>query len=76
MGMMAMGFGFGIALGPLLAGAVAIYSFELPFLLGGLLCLVGAFIVYRFVPETVSRARDSRSRRQALPAAERSEHRA
>ena len=53
MGMMAMGFGFGIALGPLLAGAVAIYSFELPFLLGGLLCLVGAFIVYRFVPETV-----------------------
>jgi MFS family permease len=55
MGLMAMGFGFGIAVGPLIAGAVAIYSFELPFLIGGLLCLVGAWIVYRLVPETIFR---------------------
>ena len=55
MGLMAMGFGFGIAVGPLIAGAVAIYSFELPFLIGGVLCLVGAWIVYRLVPETIFR---------------------
>jgi MFS family permease len=53
MGLMAMGFGFGIALGPLIAGAVAIYSFELPFLIGGALCLAGAWVVNRLVPETV-----------------------
>ena len=53
MGMMAMGFGFGIALGPLPTGAMAIYAFQLLILLCGLLCLVGAWIVHHFVPETV-----------------------
>jgi MFS family permease len=53
MSIITMGFGLGIALGPLIAGILAIHSFELPFLVGGLMSLVGAWIVYRYVPETV-----------------------
>jgi MFS family permease len=53
MSLMSMGFGFGIAIGPLLAGILAVHSFELPFFIGGLACLVGAWIVRRNVPETV-----------------------
>ncbi len=53
MSLMAMGFGLGIALGPLLAGILAVYAFELPFLVGGILCLVGALVVARYVPETI-----------------------
>ncbi len=55
MSLMSMGFGFGIAIGPLLAGILAVHSFELPFLVGGGACLGGAWIVRRFVPETVTR---------------------
>jgi MFS family permease len=55
MSLMSMGFGFGIAIGPLLAGILAVHSFEMPFFVGGLACLVGAWIVRRFVPETVRR---------------------
>jgi MFS family permease len=50
-----MGFGLGIALGPLIAGVLALSSFELPFLVGGLMSLIGAWIVHRYVPETVHR---------------------
>jgi len=50
-----MGFGTGLALGPLSAGVLAVVFFELPFLVAGLLTLVGIGIVYRFVPETVQR---------------------
>lgn len=49
------GFGLGIALGPLFAGLLATVLFELPFIVGGALTLVGAWIVYRYVPETVRR---------------------
>jgi len=62
------GFGLGIALGPLLAGLLAVYFFELPFLVGGLLALVGAWIVYRYVPESVQRGQAER------PLPERSQH--
>jgi MFS family permease len=55
MSIVTMGFGLGIALGPLLAGILAVYSFELPFLIGGLLSLAGAWVVFQFVPETVQR---------------------
>ena len=48
-------FGLGIALGPLIAGVMATVLFELPFIIGGALTLVGAWIVYRYVPETVHR---------------------
>lgn len=55
MSIITMGFGLGIALGPLIAGVLAVFFFELPFLVGGLLSLVGAWIVYHYVPETVHR---------------------
>jgi MFS family permease len=54
MSIITMGFGLGIALGPLAAGILAVYSFELPFIVGGILSLVGAWVVYRYVPETVA----------------------
>lgn len=53
MSIITMGFGLGIALGPLLAGVLAVSSFELPFLIGGLMSLAGAWIVNRYVPESV-----------------------
>ena len=57
MSIITMGFGLGIALGPLLAGVLAVSSFELPFLIGGVMSLAGAWIVYHYVPETVHRKR-------------------
>jgi MFS family permease len=55
MSILTMGFGLGIALGPLIAGVLAVVFFELPFLLGGLMSLIGVWVVYRYVPETVQR---------------------
>jgi MFS family permease len=53
MSIITMGFGLGIALGPLLAGVLAVSSFELPFLIGGLMSLAGAWLVNHYVPESV-----------------------
>lgn len=53
MSLITMGFGLGVALGPLLAGVLAVYSFTLPFVIGGLICLPGAWIIQHYVPETV-----------------------
>ena len=53
MSIITMGFGLGVALGPLLAGVLAVHSFTLPFLIGGVFCLLGAWAVQRYVPETV-----------------------
>ncbi len=50
-----LSFGLGIGLGPLLAGILAVYSIELPFLVLGILCLIASWVVNRYVPETVSR---------------------
>ena len=55
MSILTMGFGLGVAVGPLLSGFLAIYSFTLPFVLAGLLSLVAAWATLRFVPETVTR---------------------
>ena len=55
MSIITMGFGLGIALGPLLAGVLAVYSFVLPFIVGGLFSLLGAWAVQQFVPETIRR---------------------
>lgn len=55
MSIITMGFGLGIALGPLLAGVLAVSSFELPFLIGGLMSLAGAWIVNHYVPESIHR---------------------
>lgn len=51
MSVLSMGFGMGIAIGPLIAGSLGTIRFELPFLIGGLLTLVGAWIVRSYVPE-------------------------
>lgn len=53
MSVITMGFGSGLALGPFIAGVLAVVLFELPFLVGGLLALVGLWVVHRYVPETV-----------------------
>jgi MFS family permease len=57
MSIVTLGFGLGIALGPLVAGVLAVRSFELPFLIGGAMSLVGAWVVFHYVPETVHRER-------------------
>ncbi len=54
MAALTMGFGLGIAVGPLLAGLLSVVFFELPFLLGGLMSLAGAWVVYRYMPETMT----------------------
>lgn len=53
MSIITMGFGLGIAVGPLLSGVLAIVFFELPFLTIGLLCLAGTVVTYYHMPETV-----------------------
>lgn len=55
MSVITMGFSLGLAAGPLLAGLLAVLFFELPFLVGGLMSLVAAWIVLRYMPETVQR---------------------
>ena len=50
-----MGFGLGIALGPLIAGILVAPSFPLPFIIGGIMALIGALVVFRYVPETIDR---------------------
>lgn len=55
MSFVTMGFGLGVALGPLLAGVLAVYSFTLPFVIAGLLSLGAAWVIYHYVPETVNR---------------------
>ncbi len=54
MSLITMGFGLGIATGPLISGLLAIVFFELPFIVIGILTLAGAWVVYRYMPETVT----------------------
>jgi MFS family permease len=51
MSVITTGFFVGTTIGPLIAGGLAVYSFELPFVVGGLLSLVGALIVQTRVSE-------------------------
>ena len=53
MSIVTMGFGLGIATGPLIAGFLAVIFFELPFIALGVLSIASAWIVYRYMPETV-----------------------
>lgn len=55
MSIVTIGFGIGIAFGPLMAGAFAIISYRLPFLVVGALCLAGTVVVYFFLGETIER---------------------
>jgi MFS family permease len=55
MSIITMGFGLGIALGPLMAGLLAVFDFELPFVIVGLMLIGSAGVIYLSVPETVQR---------------------
>ncbi|MBN2501587.1 MAG: MFS transporter [Anaerolineales bacterium] len=55
MSIMTMSFFVGTALGPLIAGTLVLHSFVLPFLVGGLICLPCAWLVSRYVKETIER---------------------
>ena len=55
MSLVTMGFGLGIALGPLLAGALVLHSFLLPFLIAGIISLLAAVFIFRYVPEKQKR---------------------
>ena len=48
-----MGFGLGISVGPLLAGILAVFSFRLPFIIVGIMLLIGVWVVHRYMPETI-----------------------
>lgn len=53
MGAVTTGFFLGLAVGPFMAGVLVLPFFELPFVVGGALSLAGAWVVQRWVPETV-----------------------
>ncbi|MDZ7845013.1 MAG: MFS transporter [Anaerolineales bacterium] len=52
MSIITTGFFLGISIGPLIAGFFSQIAFVLPFIIGGGMLLVGAAIVYLFVPES------------------------
>ncbi len=52
MSIVTMGFGLGIALGPLIAGLLVVAFFDLPFIVAGAMSAIGAWIVYKKMPET------------------------
>lgn len=52
MSIITTGFFLGISIGPLIAGFFSQIAFVLPFVIGGAMLLVGAAIVYLFVPES------------------------
>ena len=55
MSVVSTGFFVGAAIGPLIAGGLVGYWFQLPFVVGAVLLILGAVLVYRVVPETISR---------------------
>jgi len=57
MSFVTMGFMLGAAVGPLLAGVVAVWSFQLPFFIGAALALVGAVVTRRLVVDSVQHDR-------------------
>jgi len=59
MSVLTLGFGLGIAVGPLLAGFLGVVGFEIPFVAGGALALVAAWVVGRRVTETVVREEEA-----------------
>jgi MFS family permease len=50
-----MGFGLGIAAGPLISGILSVLFFSLPFWIGGLMLAAAAWVIHRYVPESVER---------------------
>jgi MFS family permease len=52
MSIVTMGFGLGIAFGPLFAGLLVSVFFELPFLILGILTAAGSWVIFKYMPET------------------------
>jgi MFS family permease len=59
MSIVTMGFSLGIAVGPLVTGALAIFSFIAPFIIGAIFTILVALIVSRYTPETVDMEQDA-----------------
>ncbi|HDZ59075.1 MAG TPA: MFS transporter [Ignavibacteriales bacterium] len=57
MSLVTTGFGLGLAAGPLIAGFLSVFFFELPFITVGAMTLAGAWIVYHYLPETIEGAK-------------------
>ncbi|MEJ2151142.1 MAG: MFS transporter [Chloroflexota bacterium] len=66
MSFVTMGFLLGSAVGPLLAGVLAIWSFQLPFYIGGGLALLGAVVAWRMVVDSVEHHRLTHAPVEAL----------
>ena len=56
MSVLTLGFALGIAVGPLLGGLLGVLGLAIPFVVGGVLALVAAGVVVKWVPETVQRS--------------------
>ncbi|MEJ2634116.1 MAG: MFS transporter [Calditrichia bacterium] len=56
MSIITMGFGFGIALGTLMAGVLAVIAFALPFWVSAFITFIAAWVVYHNVPETINQS--------------------
>jgi MFS family permease len=54
MSFVTMGFMLGVAVGPMLAGVLAVWSFELPFFVGAALAVVGAVVAWRMIVDSVN----------------------
>jgi hypothetical protein len=48
-----MGVGFGVAVGTLIAGILAVIALALPFFVASVVTFTAAWVVHRKVPETV-----------------------
>jgi MFS family permease len=66
MSFVTMGFLLGSAVGPLLAGVLAIWSFQLPFYIGGVLSLLGAVVAWHMVVDSVERHKQTPAPVEAL----------
>jgi MFS family permease len=53
MSIVTMGFGFGVAVGTLIAGILAVIALALPFFVASVVTFTAAWVVHRKVPETV-----------------------
>ena len=56
MGLFGMAFGFGFIIGPALAAILGQYGEEVPFFVAAGLAVINTFLIFKFLPETISDA--------------------
>jgi MFS family permease len=66
MSFVTMGFLLGVAVGPMLAGVLAVWSFQLPFYVGAALAVVGAVVARRMIVDSVNPHQPQPAPAQAL----------